>query len=205
MISTACEDGGVTDSGRPPGRAGLGMRDMIGAMVVLLVIVGVLVAVTRGCSFDPGAPSADRRTAPSVDVSAKLAEAAATVTFPVRRPSVPAGWRANSSSTAQVGTGASADVVVRVGWLTASSRYVQLSQSGGSSADVLTAETGAAGPSTGTVTVDEVTWETHPSRRDEVAWVAVVDGVALLITGDASEGEFRQLASGVVAARPLAR
>jgi hypothetical protein len=205
MISAACEDVGVTDSGRPPGRAGLGMRDMIGAMVVLLVIVGVLVAVTRGCSFDPGAPSTDRRTAPSVDMSAKLAEAAATVTFPVRRPSVPAGWQANSSSTAQVGTGAAADVVVRVGWLTASSRYLQLSQSGGSFDDVLATESGEAGSPTGSVSVDSVTWQKHPSRRDEIAWATAMGGSVLVITGNASEAEFQELASAVVAARPLPR
>ncbi len=193
----------VTDSGRPPGRASLGMRDMIGAMVVLLVIAGVVAAVTRGCSFDPGAPSAGRDTAPSVDVSAKLREAAATVTFPVRRPELPASWHPNSSSTAAVGTGAAADVVVRVGWLTPAGRYVQLSQSGGRVPDVVATETGSESPRTGTVSVDDVTWTTYPSRRDEVAWVASLDGVVVVITGNGDEGEFRELASAVSAAAPV--
>ncbi|HEY0448001.1 DUF4245 domain-containing protein [Actinophytocola sp.] len=180
------------------------MRDMIGAMVVLLVIVGVLVAVTRGCSFDPGAPSANPDTAPSVDASAKLREAAASVTFPVRQPAVPKGWKANSSSTAGVGSGAAADVVVRVGWLTSSGRYLQLSQSGGTVPDVLQTETGESGTRTGTVAVAGVTWETYPSRRDEVAWVTTLDGVVTLLTGSAAQGEFEQLAKAVQNAEPLA-
>ena len=204
MISGACEDGRVTDSERPPGRAGLGMRDMVGAMFVLLLIVGVLVGVTRSCSFDPGTPAADRSSAPSVDVSAKLSDAAAAVAFPVRQPAVPRAWHPNSSSTSGVGTGAAADVVVRVGWLTAEGRYVQLSQSGGSVADVLAEETGSASSRTGSVSVDGVSWAVHPSRRDEVAWVASLDGVVLLVTGNGDSAEFRRLAAAVLAAEPLA-
>jgi len=204
MISAACEDGGVSEPEQPrPGRASMGMRDMIGALVVLLAIVGVLVAITRGCSFDPGAPAADPSSAPSVDASAKLREAAAAVEFPVRQPEVPAGWRANSSSTAAVGSGADADVVVRVGWLTSAGRYVQLSQSGASVADVLLTETGESGKATGSVSVGEDTWEVHQSRRDEVAWVATLDGVVLLVTGSGTEAELREVASAVRTAEPL--
>ncbi|MGH3761283.1 DUF4245 domain-containing protein [Actinophytocola sp.] len=195
----------MTDSGRPPGRAGLGMREMVGAMVVLLVIVGLLVTVTRSCSFDPGAPSADRGSAPSVDVSVKLHEAASSVTFPVRQPELPSSWHANSSSTAPVGSGSGADVVVRVGWLTPGGRYVQLSQSGGSPGDVLAAETGAASSRSGSVSAGGVSWGTYPSRRDEVAWVATLDGAVVLITGDGSQEEFRRLAAAVAEAGPVAR
>jgi phage tail tape-measure protein len=193
----------VTESGRPPGRAGLGMRDMVGAMVVLLVIVGVLVAVTRGCSFDPGAPSSDPATAPSVNVSAKLSQAASSVTFPVRRPEVPSSWHANSSSTAAVGSGSAANVVVRVGWVTPAGRFVQLGQSGGAAADVLAAETGSAPARSGSESVDGVSWEVYPSRRDEVAWAGTLDGVVVVITGSGTEQEFRQLAAAVAAAEPL--
>jgi uncharacterized protein DUF4245 len=180
---------GVTDSERPPGRAGLGMRDMVGAMVVLLVIVGVVAAVTRGCSFDPGGPAADR----------------SSVSFPVRRPAVPSSWHANSSSTSGIGTGSSANVVVRVGWLTSAGRYVQLSQSGGSVADVLEAETGSESARTGSVTVAGTSWGTYPSRREEVAWAASLDGTVVAITGNGTEDEFRTVATALAAAKPLPR
>jgi Protein of unknown function (DUF4245) len=205
MISAHCEDGEVSDSGRPPGRAALGMREMIGALAVLLVIVGVLAAVTRSCSFDPGAPAANPSTAPTVDASAKLGQAAASVSFPVRRPALPASWHANSSSTTPVGSGSAADVIVRVGWLTPGGRYVQLSQSGGTSGDVVTEETGTESRATGSESVGGTSFDTYPSRRDEVAWVAALDGAVVLITGNATEAEFRELATAVVRAAPLPR
>lgn len=181
------------------------MRDMIGAVVVLLVIVGVLMTVTRGCSLDPGGPDVSPDTAPSVDVSAKLGEAANAVAFPLRQPALPAEWKANSSSTAAVGAGAAADVVVRVGWVTPGGRYLQLSQSGADAVDVLATETGESGAPTGSVDVDGVTWDTYSSRRDEVAWVTTFDGVVTLVTGSGSAEEFRVLAAAVGEASPLPR
>jgi hypothetical protein len=204
MISVSCEDGAVVESEhRSPGRAGLRMRDMVGAIVVLLVIVGVLVAATRGCSFDPGGPNISPDTAPSVDASAKLRDAAGSVAFPLRQPSLPREWRANSSSTTAVGSGAGANVVVRVGWVTPGGRYLQLSQSGGNAADVLAAETGESGRATGSVEVDGVTWDVHSSRRDEVAWLTMLDGAVTVVTGSGTEEEFRVLAAAVRQAEPL--
>lgn len=213
MLSVACEDGAVAESGtgpssaepggRPPGRAGVGMRDMVGAVVILVVIVGVLMLVTRGCTFDPGGPQTSTDTAPSVDISAKLDEAAGSVTFPLRRPAVPGEWKPNSSSTAPVGTGAAAAVVVRVGWLTPGGRFVQLSQSGGDLADVVASETGEAADPDGTVDVDGTEWRTYPARRDEAAWTVELDGTVALITGSGTAEEFRVLARAVQDAEPL--
>ncbi|MFL6120176.1 DUF4245 domain-containing protein [Actinophytocola sp.] len=190
--------------GGHPGRAGLRMRDMVGAVVVLLLIIGVVLAWFGGCSFSPGRPSVDQASVPSADASAALTRAAGSVPFPVREPAVPKGWRANSTSTSPVGAG---EVVVRVGWLTASGKYLQLSQSGAAAADVLVKETGQARTpaADGSVEVDGVTWTTYPSRRDEPAWVAELDGAVVLITGSAPESEFRQLAAATQKATPLAR
>jgi hypothetical protein len=181
------------------------MRDMVGAMVVLLAIVGVVAAATRGCSFDPGGPAVDRDSAPTVDVSSKLNVAASSVSFPVRRPAVPSSWHANSSSTSGTGTGSTANVVVRVGWLTPAGRYVQVSQSGAKIADVLAAETGTESARTGSVTVAGTSWATYPSRREEVAWATELDGTVVAITGNGTEQEFRQAAGAVAGAKPLPR
>ena len=114
---------------------------------------------------------------------------------------MPAGWRANSSSTGPVGRGAS--VIVRVGWLTPA-RYVQLSQSGGAVADVVIAETGRdEAVSSGAVDVNGMRWTTYPGRRAEQAWVTRLDGTTVLITGTGTEQEFRALATAVQAATPL--
>lgn len=198
--------GFVTESGHP-GRAGLRMRDMIGAVLVLVAIIGVVMAYFGACSFSPGGPSVDQNAVPTADASGELDRTARSVAFSVRSPVVPAGWRANSAGTSSVGSGASGDVVVRVGWLTASGSYVQLSQSGGDAADVLVKETGQeeAPKASGSVEVDGVTWTSYPARRDEPAWVTELDGTVLLITGSASEADFRRLATATQQATPLTR
>jgi Protein of unknown function (DUF4245) len=182
------------------------MRDMLGAMVLLVAIIGAVMWFYGGCSFSPGGPSVDSATVPSADASGELSRTAGSVEFPVREPSVPKDWRANSASTGPVGSGASGNVVVRVGWVTSSGGFVQLSQSGGAASDVLVKETGQAEApaSTGEVEVDGVTWQSYPARRDEPAWVTELDGAVLLITGSASEDEFRQLAAATQKATPLA-
>jgi hypothetical protein len=177
------------------------MRDMVGAMAILLICVGVLVAFTRGCSFAPGGPVVDPTSAPTVDMSKRLDDAAASVPFPVRRPELPVEWRANSASTEAV---SAVDVVFRIGWLTPDGNFVQLSQSGGEVADVLAAETGQEQPvARGEIDVAGVRWDSYPARRDEPAWVTELDGTVLLITGSASEDDFRRLAAAVQEAEPL--
>lgn len=177
---------------------------MIGAVVILVVIIGAVFAFYGGCSFSPGGPTIDPAAAPSIDAGKKLDEAASSVTFPVREPAVPSSWRSNSSSTSAVGAGAAADVVVRVGWVTTGGTFVQLSQSGGDRADVVAKEIGRgdARP-TGEVEVAGVTWTTYPGRREEPTWVTELDGTVLLITGSGSEAEFRQLATAAQEAEPL--
>jgi Protein of unknown function (DUF4245) len=178
------------------------MRDLIGSMVILLVIVAAVVGFGKGCSFSPAGPTIDPTSAPTADAARELAAAASSVDFPVRRPALPAGWRANSTSTGSVGTGSS--VIVRVGWLTPLGGFVQLSQSGGAPLDVLTAETDRPGVGkTGSVEVAGTSWATYPGRRDEQAWVATLGRTTLVITGTAGQDEFRVLAETVQKAAPL--
>jgi hypothetical protein len=195
----------VSSQNSPPSPRGRARpRDLIGALAVLLVIVGVLVGVGRGCSFSPGGPSVDSGAAPTVDASAALSVAASSVDFPIRRPSLPADWRANSSSTSAVGRGAS--VIVRVGWLTPSGRFIQLSQSAGAVTDVVAAETDRSeATASGEVDVSGVHWTIYPGRRAEKAWVARFEGVTTLITGTAPEPEFRTLAQTIGSAIPITR
>lgn len=199
------EYGCVADSGHGPGRAGVRMRDMVGAMVVLVLIIGAVLAWFGGCSFSPGRPTVDPSSAPSADASKTLELAASSVEFPVRQPAVPSDWRPNSAATVSVGSGATANVAVRVGWVTSAGTYVQLSQSGGERADVLAQETGQEpGPARGEVEVAGVTWMVHPGHRDEPAWLTELpDGTVAMITGSATEDDFRRLATALQEAEPL--
>lgn len=193
-------------TGRPAGRAGATLRDMIGAVAVLLAMVGAVVGVTRACAFSPGGPTVDPSAVPSVDAGADLRGAASVVSFPVRLPSLPPEWRANSSSTSPVGSGALAAVVVRVGWLTPQGRFVQLSQSSAGPADLVAAETDRVveAPRTG-LDVAGARWEVYSGRREETVWVTRRGEATLLITGTGDEAEFRTLATAVLAATPLPR
>ena len=59
---------------------------------------------------------------------------------------------------------------------------------------MVTAETGEPRTADGEVTTDQTVWRTYPAARSERAWVGEVDGVRILITGDAVEEDFRRLA-----------
>jgi uncharacterized protein DUF4245 len=182
------------------------MRDMVAATLLLVLIVGGVAAVTRGCTFSPGGPTVDPNSAPSVDAARELATAATNVDFPIRQPSLPEGWRANSSSTSPVGSGAKSSVVVRVGWLTPQGRFTQLSQSAAEPREVLATETGRHDAARrGVVDVGSQPWTSYPSRQGESAWVTQFDGVTVVITGNGSEEEFRVLAAAMAAAKPLPR
>jgi hypothetical protein len=189
---------------RPPGRAGVSLRDMVGSVAVLLLLIAAVVGFSKGCSFSPGRPSVDPKSVPTADASRELAAAASSVDFSVRLPNVPKDWHPNSASTAPVGSGG--HVVVRVGWLTPQGHFVQLSQSGATPVELVTADTDRDEPaSTGTVDVAGTTWTVYPGRRDEQAWVTKLPGATVLVTGTGGEDEFRALATAVRAATPLPR
>ncbi|WP_139190699.1 DUF4245 domain-containing protein [Actinokineospora iranica] len=181
------------------GRANHTLRDMVLSLLALLLILAPLVVFSRGCSFSPGPPDADPATAPTVDVAEHLGRAAASVDFPLRAPTVPDTWRANSSSTSRVRP---VSVVVRAGWLTPD-RFIQLSQSSAALEDLLPVETGQAAPAIGTMDVDGTVWTEFSGRRAEKAWAADLGGTTTLITGSATPDEFRVLASAAQAAGPL--
>ena len=170
---------------------------------LLAVIALVLVGMYGGVSFSPGGPS-DGQTI-TADVAGGLQRAAPLVGFPVLVPAaVPAGWTANSFSfTERPGT-AVAPPAVRAGWLTESGRFITVVQSGGPTADVLTAELGGAAPPTGTEQVDGADWTVTAGRRDEQAWVRTSGDVTFVITGTASADDFRTLAQAVATGTPVA-
>lgn len=174
---------------------------MLLSLLALLVILTPVLLLSRGCSFDPGAPTADPATAPTADLAADLPRTARSLDFPLRLPAVPEGWRANSSSTSAVPPAA---VAVRAGWLTPH-RFVQLSQSAAPAPDLVRAETGREPEPAGEVEVDGTKWTVYPGRRAEAAWLADLGEVRLLITGDGDDGEFRALARAAAAAAPLPR
>jgi hypothetical protein len=212
-VADTADDTENTEPGpapEPPPRRGLAgktTRDMVLSLLVLFAVVGVVTAVTRGCSFSPGGPTIDPNAVPTVDQAAELRSAARRVDFPIRNPTAPAGWRANS---AQVVTTRGGAPDVQVGWLTAGGRYLRLAQSSAAVPDLVASEGSLAkdvslDPQGGTLEAAGVTWTGYPGQNGERSWVADLSGVRVLITGSGTADEARALATAVHDAPVLPR
>ncbi|WP_181783934.1 DUF4245 domain-containing protein [Pseudonocardia pini] len=182
-----------------PSRGSLRVRDMLGALVILLVIALVGGGV-RSCSFSPGGPTVDPDSAPQVDAPAQLTEFAKSSVFPLRVPALPEGWRANSTDRGPVAEGGTA---VRVGYLAPSGRYLRLVQSDGSEEGLLATE-GGPPAGTGVVEAGGLQWVVYQAEGSEPFRVTTSpDGVRWLVTGSAADDEFRTLADAAAAGQLL--
>jgi hypothetical protein len=191
-------EGVSPDPGPPakPPRSALTMRDMLGALVVLALVVLAAGGLSRSCTFAPTGPTVDASRLPAVDVSADLARLAPDSPFPLRVPAVPEGWRANAVDRTSLPEGGR---VVRTGYLTPDGRYLRLQQGDATEEAMLRAETGGgAAPAQGAVDVEGQQWVAYTGERGEPIWITDVDGVRMLVTGSGSDGDFRTLAVAAV-------
>jgi hypothetical protein len=187
---------------KPP-RSALTPRDMVGAVLVLVVLVLLFAGVTRSCSFAPTGPTVDPAGIPVVDAPARLREL--RVGFPVRIPAVPPGWRSNSVGVDRI----DGERAVRTGYLTPDGRYLRLLQSVAAEPALLAVEAGAnAVVARGPVDVAGQRWVVYERGSGEPIWIADVQGgdgtpVRLLITGSGTEDEVRALAGATLAGELL--
>jgi hypothetical protein len=199
---------GVSSASEPrphakPPRSALTVRDLLGAVGVLVVVVLVLGGLTRGCSFAPTGPAVDPASGPTVDAPAQLRALAGSTPFALRVPAVPADWRANAVGTVRVGPGGNR--AVRTGYVTPAGRYLRVVQSDAGEAELVTNEAKGPPVASGAVEVAGTSWVTYGDGTREPIRVAQVDGVRLLITGSGDDAEFRTLASGTAGGEVLPR
>ena len=136
---------------------------------------------------------ADPSAARVVDAPAQLR--ALTAPFPLRVPATPAGWRSNSVGTDDV----AGRKAVRAGYLTPSAGYLQLQQSDATEEALLAAMRRASRPRVRRTSAARGGSSTARGPREPV-WIADVKGVRLVLTGSATDDEFRTLATAVLAA-----
>lgn len=168
----------------------------LGAIVVMMV-VGV--GATGLCSFDPGNP--ENGPVPTADASAFLHMEAAGASFPVRLPEVPEGWTANSARRSLLG-GQPAPVV---GYITDKEGYLQLSQTDLPLAEAVRGYDGEVRDRERAIDVAGTPVEvyTSPDREVRDLWAADLGDARLLISGAATEEEFRTLIEATAKAQPL--
>lgn len=170
---------------------------MLLSMIVLAAACLILAGITRGCSFSPGGPSTNASLLPTVDVGAELQVAASEVKFPLRQMRPPSSWRPNSDSIDPLGTNG-AETAVRIGWITPTGHYLQVSQSDASGIILVRSAAGlgddASISPTGSQTVHGTKWTVYPSVRDESSWVLDQGVERLFITGNGTTSEFDTLA-----------
>jgi len=178
------------------------MRDMVGALVVLAVVVLAAGGLSRSCTFAPTGPTVDASRLPVVDVPAELTRLAPDSAFPLRVPAVPEGWRANAVDRSAPPEGGH---VVSTGFLTPDGRYLRLQQGDATEEAMLRAEAGggmAAGQ--GAIDVNGQQWVAYAGERGEQIWITDVDGVRLLVTGSGTDADFRTLAVAAVRGEVIA-
>lgn len=179
------------------------MRDLLGAVGLLVVVVLVVGGLTRGCTFAPTGPTVDPGVGPTVDAPAQLRALAGSTSFALRVPAVPPGWRANAVGTVRVGPGGNR--AVRTGYVTPAGRYLRVVQSDAGEAELVTEEARGTPVASGAVEVAGTSWVTYGDGTAEAIRVAQVDGVRLLITGSGDDEDFRTLATGTVGGEVLPR
>ena len=183
----------------PPDRGSpSGIGSLVRTIVVLALAVLAFAGVTRACSFSPTSPEVDRSSLPRVDAAAALRDARASTPFPLRTPLLPPDWIAQSSDVARV----AGTRVARVGWVTPDDAFLRLVQSDAPEQALVASEQGDPA-ARGAAVAGGRTWVVHTGVRDEAVWVTDVDGVRLLVTGDASPERFTELATAVLAAPPV--
>lgn len=168
----------------------------LGAIVVMMV-VGV--GATGLCTFDPGNP--ENGPVPTADAPAFLNMEAAGASYPVRLPEVPEGWTANSARRAAVGGQPSPTV----GYITDKEGYLQLTQTDLPVAEAVRGYDGEVRDRDQTIDVAGTPTEvyTSPDREVRDLWVADLGDARLLISGAATEEEFRTLIEVTAKAQPL--
>ena len=203
--------GRVSTEGEPapskPPRSAMTVRDVVGALVVLLAVVLLFAGLTRSCTFSPGGPTVDPSRLPVVDAPAELRAAAATSPFPVRVPAVPAEWRANSvdqDRVAPLDAAATTSRVVRVGYVTPDNRYLRLEQTSAPEDALIAARSGARPlVGQGTKDVGGLRWVVYGAEGAEPIWITELPGTTptrALITGSGTPEDFLALAGAVARA-----
>lgn len=179
------------DVARPrPARFALG--DMARSLGLLLAVVVVLLFIGPARSLIlPG--SKDRM--PAVDYSGYVrgfnAVAGATALVP---SSLPSSWRANAGTVSNTPTSAH----LHIGWAVPGSAFAGLDEGTGGADALLRLVTGTPSlHAQGDTTIAGATWTVRTSSRGETTYTRTINGVFVIVTGNATDAQLRLLAASL--------
>ena len=173
-----------------------GNRDMFWSVVVLMVICAIFAGAAGQCAFSPSGPQ--QGAIPEFDAEASLRQDARSLDFPVRSPSVPEGWTANSGRVQQLDQSSAS----HVGWVTGERSYVELVQSDAPE-DAFRSLNGGPRPDRTIVPITGREWTVLTGDDVRPVWVLDMGDVRVAVTGSASSSEFEALAAAVQQTEPL--
>lgn len=108
--------------------------------------------------------------------------------------SLPDGWRANAASLHHTPSYEQ----MHIGWAVPGEKYAGLDEGTGDSAALLRAVVGkSAATVRGTTTIADAPWDVRRSARGETVFTRDVNGVFVIVTGDASDVQLRALAAAL--------
>jgi hypothetical protein len=176
-------------------------RDLLWSLFPLVLIAVVFAGLASQCSFAAKGPTQGQ--VPHFDVAAALSSDARTLPFPIKNPSLPAGWTPNSGSRDTI-TSTGGGPVSTVGFLTPQGTYMRMSQSNATEESLSRFVLGSRYAS-GTEQIGDQKWIVYSEPTEESAWIADFGQSRVLITGAGNQSAFTTLASAVTAAQPLQR
>jgi hypothetical protein len=149
------------------------------SLAVLLVPILLIIAVARFFYGDT--------TTTTVDPGVALSAAARASMAPLPQPAAPDGWKIVNARFQQG--------VLRIGYVTAQQRGVQLVQSATTAPAFVRAELTDAGRQAGQTRVAGQTWQRWTGRPGESALVRQAGGTTIIVVGAVGETDLATLAS----------
>ena len=168
------------------------LADMVRSLGLMAVIVAALLFIGARYLIMPG--SADRF--PAVDYSGVVQAYPDAVGAAVLAPTgLPSSWRANA---ARLTHPSAAVTQMHIGWATPGSRFAGLDEANGQPTALLGSVLGVKGLDVqGTTTVDGAVWQQRVSSRGEHALTRQLGPITVVISGNATDAQLRQLAASL--------
>ena len=168
------------------------LADMVRSLGLMAVIVAAMLFIGARYLIMPG--SAERMPVP--DFSSELQAFPREAGVPVLAPTgLPTSWRANAARLTHPGPGLTQ---LHIGWATPGSRFAGLDEANGDPNALFTSVLGERGLTvTGSTTIAGSTWQERVSDRGERALTRGAGGATVVITGNATDAQLRQLAASL--------